>query len=147
MQPWEEMTKKPQPAANSLLLDYISQNPVVSFFSSLRHRHWPVAAALFGSFAIKALIIVSTGVFILRPVALPHEVSMDLIERFDFPSDFNATGGDDTAGLMYTGVLLDEIEYLPGTNAEYATELFNSTKPIKGEICAHTWAKTRSLKF
>jgi hypothetical protein len=105
----------------------------VSFFRSLRHCHWPVAAALFGSFLIKALIIVSTGVFILRPVARPHEVTMELTDRFEFPSAFNATGVDDTAGLMYAGVLLDEIQYLPGTNAEYATELFNSTKRIDGE--------------
>jgi hypothetical protein len=131
------MAKKPQPAAKSLLMDYISPNPVVSFFSSLRHCHWPVAAALLGSFLIKALIIVSTGVFILRPVALPREVSMDLTERFDYPSTFNATGVDDSAGLMYSGVLLNEIEYLPGTNADYATELFNTTQPMKGEIRPH----------
>lgn len=59
---------------------------------------------------------------------------MDLTERFDYPSAFNATGVDDSAGLMYSGVMLNEIGFLPGTDREYATELFNTTQPIKGNI-------------
>jgi hypothetical protein len=134
MQPWEELAKKPQPVAKSLLLDYISPNPMVSFFRSLKHLHWPVAAVLLGSFVIKVLIVVSTGLFILNPVTLPREVSLHMTERFEFPASFNATNVDDKAGLVYSGVSLGQIEYLPGTDADYATELFNSSKAINGEI-------------
>lgn len=56
---------------------------------------------------------------------------MDMTERFDFPP-LNASDVDDTAGLMYAGALLNEIDYLPGTNDKYAAALFNSSLPING---------------
>jgi hypothetical protein len=68
MQPWEEMVKRPQPAANGLLLDYISPNSVVAFHWSVKHRYGPVAAVLLGSFLIKILIVGSTGLFMLNLV-------------------------------------------------------------------------------
>jgi hypothetical protein len=134
MQPWEELAKKPQPVMKSLLLDYISPNPMVSFFRSLKHHHWPVAAGLLGSFVIKVLIVVSTGLFILNPLSRPREVPMQMAERFEFPANFNATNVDDKAGLVYSGVSLGQIEYLPGTNAEYAAEIFNTSTAIKSKI-------------
>jgi hypothetical protein len=130
MQPWEELASRTsKKAAETLLLDYVSCNPVVSFFKSLMHRHWPVTTVLLGSFLIKGLIVVSTGLFVLNHVVRPHNVAMDMTERFEF-SSFNSTDVDDTAGLMYAGNLLNEIDYLPGTNDEYAAVLFNSSQPI-----------------
>ncbi|KAH7392166.1 hypothetical protein DE146DRAFT_132725 [Phaeosphaeria sp. MPI-PUGE-AT-0046c] len=131
MQPWEELAKHPQPATKTLLLDYVSSNPFVSFFRSLKHRHWPVTSVLIGSFLIKGLIVVSTGLFVLHPIVRPRDVTMDMTETFEFPP-FNATDVDDSAGLMYAGPLLNEIAYLPGTNAEYAAALFNSSHPVNG---------------
>lgn len=132
MQPWEILADQtPQPAAKTLLLDYVSSNPFVSFFRSLKHRHWPVTSVLLGSFLIKGLIVVSTGLFVLHPTVRPRDVAMDMTEKFEFPA-FNATGVDDTAGLMYAGSLLNEIEHLPGTNDKYAAALFNSSQPING---------------
>jgi hypothetical protein len=51
---------------------------------------------------------------------------MGMMERFEFLS-FNATDVDDKAGLMYAGNLFNEIDYLLGTNGEYAVALFNSS--------------------
>jgi hypothetical protein len=132
MQPWEEMAKGPQPAAKSLFLDYVSSNPVICFFRSLKNRHWPVTAVLLGSLLIKVLIVVSTGLFFLNHVMTPQSIPATMVEEFKV-NNFNSSSADDTAGLIYTGILLGEIDYPPGTNAEYAVELFNSTEPIKGK--------------
>jgi hypothetical protein len=132
MQPWEEMAKGPQPAANSLLLDYVSPNPVVAFFRSFKHRHMPVATALFGSLLLKALIVVSTGIFAMESVMIPRSLPMAMKERFEFAS-FNGSNPDDIAGLTYAGTALNEIDYLPGTNAEYAVELFNASIPVRAD--------------
>jgi hypothetical protein len=132
MQPWEEIAQELQPAAKSLLLDYISPNSMVAFYWSVKHRHGPVAAVLLGSFLIKVLIVVSTGLFMLNPVVLPQVLPMINTEQLQF-SDFNSFSVDDTAGLMYVGALLDDMNYPPGTNGEYATELFNSSKTIQGK--------------
>jgi hypothetical protein len=139
MQPWEEMAKGPQPATKSLFLDYISSNPAISFLRSLKNRHWPVAVVLLGSLLIKVLIVVSTGLFILNHVVRPQSIPGMMVEEFKV-NYFNSSGTDDTAGLIYTGILLGEIDYPPGTNAEYAAELFNSTEPIKGKVTMLSWS-------
>jgi hypothetical protein len=137
MQPWEEMAKGPQPAANSLLLDYISPNPAIAFFYSFKHRHLPVAITLFGSALLKILMVVSTSIFVLESVVVSRSLSMDMKEQFDF-SGFNASNVNDIAGLAYAGTALNEIGYLPGTNAEYAAELFEASKPMQADAYSLT---------
>jgi hypothetical protein len=132
MQPWEEMAKESQPVTNSLLLDYVSPNPVMAFFRSFKHRHLPVATALFGSLLLKALIVVSTGIFTMESAIVPRSLSMTINEHFEF-SGFNDSNIDDVAGLTYAGTTLNEIDYLPGTNAEYVAELFNASKPVQAD--------------
>jgi hypothetical protein len=132
MQPWEEMAKGPQPASNSLLLDYISPNPVVAFLHSFKNHHLPVTTALFASLLLKVLIVISTGLFALQPVLVPRSLSMGTMDQFQF-SGFNASNVDDVAGLVYAGASSSEIDYLPGTNAEYAVELFNTSESVPGK--------------
>jgi hypothetical protein len=132
MQPWAEMAKGPQPAAKSLLLDYISPNSVVAFYRSVKHRHELIAAVLLSSFLIKVLIVISTGLFILNPTLSSQLLPMVKTEELQF-SKINSSNVDDIAGLVYIGALLNKIDYLPGTNAEYAAELFNSSEIIKGK--------------
>jgi hypothetical protein len=127
MQPWEELASRTgKKTAETLLLDYVSCNPIVSFPRTIMHRHWPVAMVLLGFFLIKGLIVVLTSLLVLNPVVRPRNVAMGMTERFEF-SSFNATDVDDKAGLMYAGNLFNEIDYLPGTNGEYAVALFNSS--------------------
>jgi hypothetical protein len=132
MQPWEEMAKGPQSVANSLLLDYISPNPLLAFIRSCKNRHLPVALTLFASFLLKVLIVISTGVFTRRLVLLPQPLLISPMEQFQF-SGHNASKVDDVAGLASVGPLLNEIDYLPGTNAEYAVELFRSSNQVQGK--------------
>ncbi|KAH4044028.1 hypothetical protein HBH69_234610 [Parastagonospora nodorum] len=132
MQPWEEMAKGPQSVANSLLLDYISPNPVLAFIRSCKNRHLPVTLTLFASFLLKVLIVISTGVFTRRLVLLPQPLPISPMEQFQF-SGHNASKVDDVAGLASVGPLLNEIDYLPGTNAEYAVELFRSSNQVQAD--------------
>lgn len=131
MQPWAGLAKQPQTAERSLLLDYVSQNPISAFFSSLRKRHWPVATVLIGSGLLKVLIIISTGLFSLQPSSSPQEVPFNMVEQFQ-QSGFNSTAVDDVAGLLYAGVHFSEIGYPRGTNATFAVELFNTSMAIEG---------------
>lgn len=56
---------------------------------------------------------------------------MSSMEQFKL-SGHNASFVDDVAGLASIGASLSEIEYLPGTNAEYAMEMFRSSNPVQG---------------
>lgn len=139
MQPWEEMAKGPQSVANSLVLDYISPNPVVAFIRSFKNRHLPVALTLFASLLLKVLIVLSTGIFTRRLVLLPQPLSMSSMEQFQL-SGHNASLVDDVAGLASIGVSLSEIEHLPGTNAECAVEMFRSSSQVRGNLfCFSSW--------
>lgn len=134
MQPWAGLARQPQTAENTLLLDYISPNPISTFVSSIKNRHWPVTAVLVGSTLLKIIILISTGLFLPQPSSPPRHVAFNMIEQFQL-SNFNSSAVDDLAGSLYTGVHFSDVSYPSGTNASFAVEMFNSSRPIKGKEC------------
>lgn len=132
IQPWQELASKPQPAENNLLLDYISPNPIISFYKSARHRHWPVTVALIGSFLLKALIIISTTLFSLQMLAVPIPQSLTMTEQLQFDR-FNSATVDDLAASIYAGVAFKNLSYPPGTNSRSAVEMFNTSTRSPGQ--------------
>jgi hypothetical protein len=117
----------------NLLLDHISRHPVLSFYSALKFRHWPVATVLFASLALKALIVTSTGLFALQvvnePISIPVVLTAQIQER-----DFDPSSVDFTAVSLYKSTLFDRSNYPPGTNADYVVETFNAAEAIQGEF-------------
>lgn len=132
LQPWEELARGPQPAQNNLFLDYISPNLFSAFWVSLRFRHWPVCAILFGSFSLKVLVVVSTSLFVLRTSIESVSIPISLTDQFQ-EREFNFDD-DNTPAVRYYGTLIDHNDYLPGTNADYAVEMFQSSEDI---YCEH----------
>jgi hypothetical protein len=86
MQPWAVLSRREgQPAATTLLLDYVSLNAASAFIKSMRLRHFPVTLSILGTILLKALIVVSTTLFLLH---------VQLIER---RADFTSSAIFDTA--------------------------------------------------
>jgi hypothetical protein len=52
-----------------------------------------------------------------------------MVEQLNLNS-FNATDVDDTAGSVYTSLLLKQIEFPQGTNKDFAVETFESSERI-----------------
>ncbi|KAJ9617034.1 hypothetical protein H2200_000755 [Cladophialophora chaetospira] len=129
MQPWNELAGGPKLAKDGLLLDYISTAPLTALVQSLRRRHWPVSAALLGSFLLKVLIVVSTGLFSVQSLRRPLSAHLSLNGNFQF-NRFDLAEVDDIAAALYAGALSKQIDFPTGTNAHYATEIFNTSKPI-----------------
>ncbi|KAF2652994.1 hypothetical protein K491DRAFT_718462 [Lophiostoma macrostomum CBS 122681] len=129
MQPWRELTKPLRATDDTLLLDYISPNSLTTMIKATAKHHWPVCAALFGSFLLKLLIVISTGLFVLQPASILQHESFQMTHEFQL-SNFNSSAIDDVAGLLYAGVQFNNISYPAGTNASFAVELFNLTRPI-----------------
>ena len=70
MQPWQEMSKSPKDADNSLLLDYISPPLLTSWVQAVQRRHIPVAASVAGFAIMKLIILFSTGLLVLTPTTV-----------------------------------------------------------------------------
>jgi hypothetical protein len=88
---------------------------------------------LFASLALKALVVVSTGLFALQvvnePVSIPVVLTAQIQER-----DFDPLSVDSTAVSLYKSNLLDGSNYPQGTNAEYVVETFNAAEAIQSEF-------------
>jgi hypothetical protein len=133
MQPWEELAKGTRPARRNLFLDHISPHPVLSFCSALKLQHWPVAAVLLASFALKALVVMSTGLLALQVVNEPTSIPVVLTSQIQ-ERDFNASSVDFTAVSLYKSSLIDHSSYTQGTNAEFVVETFSPSVATPGEF-------------
>jgi hypothetical protein len=131
MAPWHAMSKKPQTADNSLLLDYISPFSPWAFYVALRRFHWAVAAALLGTMLVKLLYVLSTALFILQPLLVqrPIQLSMDSFSG----RKYNASLVDNTPILAWTASFLDSVSFPAGTNDQYAVQTFNASRPLPGK--------------
>ncbi|KAL6915461.1 hypothetical protein FSST1_006956 [Fusarium sambucinum] len=65
-QPWMELQSGPVPASKSLLLDYISPFQLESMYRAFRFGHYRVTATIFSFFLLKAIILMSTTLFVVQ---------------------------------------------------------------------------------
>lgn len=125
IQPWAEMAKGPQPAQNSLLLDYVTPFQVVSLWRSLRNGHFNVSCTIVLFFLLKVLTVVSTGIFSLQPVQTDDlSVNMTLNDTFDGSSFQHAAAVDSRAAYIVYGHKEYNISLPVGTTDQYAAEIF-----------------------
>lgn len=82
-QPWLQLQRKPLPASDNLLLNYVSPWSVASLGNSLFARHFPVTLANLGGILLKAAIVVSTGLFALEQRRPSYPVKVNLVENFN----------------------------------------------------------------
>ena len=68
IQPWANMARGPQPAKNSLLLDYVTPLQLLSLWRSLKSGHSTVSTSIVVFVLIKVITVLSTGMFSLETV-------------------------------------------------------------------------------
>lgn len=132
--PWRAMAKGPAPAADSLLLDYVSPFSIVCFFTSMKKSQYAVALVILSSFMIKLATIFSTGLFILEDVLIEdQDASLHIINRFD-GSRYNDSLVDARPILTVIGMQKYNLRYPDGTTNGYALQGFNISSPITGKM-------------
>lgn len=82
-QPWLQLQRKPLPASENILLNYVSPWSIVSLFNSLFAGHFPVTIATIGGILLKVAIVVSTGLFTLEQRRLSYPMNLNLIDSFN----------------------------------------------------------------
>lgn len=132
--PWKLMSNKPQPSKQSVLLDYVSPMQPVVLFSSARARHWPVLTAAIGSILIIAMTVVSTSLFVLEQTVLEQgQVPMTISSRIN-DTVFDQSVIDSSPILSALTVVSGNLsmKYPLGTNQQYATDVFGTSKKADG---------------
>lgn len=128
------MSDNPQPAKASVLLDYVSPMQPVVLFSSARAQHWPVLTAAIGSILIIVMTVVSTSLFLLEQTVLEqNQIPMTLSSRID-DSSFDLSVIDSSPVLSALTIISGNLsmEYPLGTNQQYATDVFSTSKEGDG---------------
>lgn len=135
MIPWKLMADEPQTAENSLLLDYVSPNPLFVLWKSLRAKHWPVLVTVLGSQLITLVTVISTGIFVLEPTLVQQKEAPMAVRRFNNSSP-NITIIDALPVLAVSGIMSGNISvaYPPYTNQVSAIEPFTPIRKADGEF-------------
>ena len=85
LQPWENLRKGPQPAANSVLLDHVSPLLPVIWWNSFRQKHFLICMTILALLLLKIVTVVSTGLFASeitviapKPVSVKGKTGLDI---------------------------------------------------------------------
>jgi hypothetical protein len=122
------MSKKPQSASNSLLLDYVTPNFLVVIQKSARARHFPVLIAVFGSLMVVFTTVTSTGLFSLQITEIERDTTLNVSRTFDATgSDLSSVDG--TPVLLVSSIFSANLSmgYPWYTNEQYAVEWISSS--------------------
>jgi hypothetical protein len=123
---WTLMSKKPQPAASSLLLDYITPNFLVVIWKSGQARHFPVLTAVLGQLIIVSTTVASTGLFSLQSTEITRNMTMSKFRNFD-TTEVYLSSVDTFPVLLISSILSN-------TNEQFAVEPFGPHYPLAGEL-------------
>jgi hypothetical protein len=96
-QPWQELQRCPQPASQNILLDYVSPLQVTALIKALNNKHYAVASSILVFALLKAIMSLSTVLFVLATVSLNESVDIVLRQKFD-GSKFYAKHSPDLVG-------------------------------------------------
>ena len=100
--PWLLMYRKYVPAAQSVLLDYISPWNVISLIKAARKKHFLVVLAISGALLMKLNIAFATGLFSIAQVDFASSTQLVLDSAFNNSNfgDFADNFEDDTISLL-----------------------------------------------
>lgn len=123
--PWKLISQQPEAIDADLLIDYISPNPLVVLWMSIKSRHVPVLAAVLGSFTLIFVTVASTGLFVLRQELIEKSIIVSVQSSFK-EADLNETTVDSISILLASSILSGNpsLAYPLGTNEDYATGSF-----------------------
>ncbi|KAJ8131949.1 hypothetical protein O1611_g1681 [Lasiodiplodia mahajangana] len=89
-QPWHELHQSPQPAARTVLLDYMWPLQITSFIVALKNKHLAVAITISIFALLKIVMVISTTLFVLGYTSLSQDTHAQLLTKFDATNYLNS---------------------------------------------------------
>jgi hypothetical protein len=135
LMPWKLMSEKPQSVDRSLLLDYVSDNPLAVLSRAVWRRHLPVVASAMGSMMIILVTVFSTGLFVLQPESMVLTKKISMTSTLDQRLSHD-TGVDNFPVLFASSMLSGNLslDYPPGTFGTLAVETFSVPGTSDGQF-------------
>ncbi|KAK4208248.1 hypothetical protein QBC37DRAFT_379291 [Rhypophila decipiens] len=81
--PWKLLSRGPETAGNSLLLNHHTPLNIISLVRSARARHFSVSLAIMGDISLRVLIVISTGLFNPELRYFPKDTAVSLLDQFN----------------------------------------------------------------
>lgn len=136
--PWSNMTSRWASSAGSVSLDYVTSLEILSLFTALRKRHWPMFLALIGGFLCGATVVLANSLVridLLAPSSRDAIFTRDtrfnfedaLVEpvsdgyQFAFPTDYS---GSRPYAAVQSSQDSPNDNPIPWTSGGYAFESF-----------------------
>lgn len=120
MVPWEILRKRETAAAETLLLDYVSQNPPKCLLTSFQANHWAVTLVVSVSLLIRLLTVLSTGLFMPQFQDRRHaDVPLIATDRFE-ASALNIAQNSSLPALLPVAFLNYNLALPAGTSDRFA---------------------------
>lgn len=128
LMPWQLMARAATPAANSLLLDYVSAGIVFGLFKSLKRSHYLIVLVISGSLLLQLATVFSTGLFLLENVQMEDfGTPIETTSRFD-GSDFDSTLVDSRPVHTVYAIQHLNLSFPAGTNDRYAVQTLTALR-------------------
>ncbi|KAK4448875.1 hypothetical protein QBC34DRAFT_438656 [Podospora aff. communis PSN243] len=143
-EPWIQLRIRPQPAETNVMLNYVSPWNITSLSCALRACHWAVAIAIGGGLILKALVVVSTGLFVVEDRQFTVQTEFQLTHRLDLSRLYNNTDIAEPRldpGVAFWAVNAQNVPYPAGVNSEYAVAPFSAEAldlPVGATLQANT---------
>ena len=120
MVPWEILRKRETAAAEPLLLDYVSQNPLKCLLTSFQAKHWAVTLVVAVSLLIRLLTVLSTGLFMPQFQDRQHaDAPLTAADRFE-ASALNITQNSSLPALLLVAFINYNLALPAGTSDRFA---------------------------
>jgi hypothetical protein len=143
--PWTELSRKPLPATDNVLLNYVTPWSGKSLFRSLSAGHYAVALGITGSIISRALIVVSTGLLVSETKQLTIETELRMIDQFNL--GLNAGEFPDSVadtGIALWAITQEGVPYRPGATPEHAA-LSSAPPDIMGKQTLGPYTRARPI--
>ncbi|CCF41405.1 hypothetical protein CH063_00395 [Colletotrichum higginsianum] len=122
LMPWMAMSNGPVDAPQGLLLDYITPMTISSLFKSAKRKHFLVTLGILGSLALRALVVVSTGLLSVEQQTMAADATITVLDQFNLSRNLRIFAVD--AGVTIWGVHHKGVAYPPGTTEKVAAQSF-----------------------
>ncbi|KAK7921658.1 hypothetical protein PG985_009680 [Apiospora marii] len=130
--PWIRLSQPGTPVSQTLLRDYISPFSGLAFFTSLRSRDFMVSITIAVGLAIKAIIVISTGLITLTWTRVQGSYPMVIQDEF-LDSDNGLRSAGTISLYIMQGLLYGNLSPPKGISSHYAFQSVQTNLPASAE--------------
>lgn len=115
-------------------LNYLTLSTPEALYKSLKSGHVPITIGILGTFALKLVVVFSTGFLIVRNQVTTSQIDILALDKFDLGKDLSAAANQFSS--LWTLLAIHEygLPYPSGTSLDFATQSFSPSEQGKKKL-------------